>query len=53
MRDRRKDSEDTVRYVQKEYPEVKLIEAKNSLGYDIDISKYKPKVEYLQQLEEV
>jgi len=53
MRDRRKDSEDTVKYVQKEYPEVKLVEAKNSLGYDIDISKYKPKVEYLQQLQEV
>ena len=32
MRNRIKDSENTVKYVQKEYPAVKLVKAKNTLG---------------------
>jgi len=46
-RDRKKDSNDTVNYAKKKYPSIRLVESKNTLGYDIDISEYKPKVEYL------
>ena len=46
-RDRYADALAAVAELRKDFPKVTLKEAKNSLGYDIDISEYKPKEEKL------
>lgn len=46
-RNRRDDTEATVIALKEKYPEVKFVEAKNTLGYDIDASAYSPKMQNL------
>lgn len=46
-RDRYADALAAVAELRKDFPKIMLKEAKNSVGYDIDISEYKPKEEKL------
>lgn len=46
-RDRRKDADNAVAYLQQEFPEVCIKKANNSVGYDIDIEKYRAQEEKL------
>ncbi|MBW6490992.1 MAG: hypothetical protein K0B15_07325 [Lentimicrobium sp.] len=47
IRDRKKDAEDAIEFLKRDFPKVFMKSATHTLGYDIDIEAYKPKTENL------
>ncbi len=47
VRDRKRDAEESIEFLKRDFPKVFMKSATHTLGYDIDIEAYKPKTETL------